>query len=82
MSEADEMFKELGYEIHNEEGFILYNKISEINDEYKVIVFNVNKGLIDIRTDDNLNLQVITTVLNIQELRAINEKIKELGWNE
>lgn len=74
MSEADEMFKELGYEIHNEEGFILYNKISEINDEYKVIVFNVNKGLIDIRTDDNLNLQVITTVLNIQELRAINEK--------
>ena len=82
MSEADKMFEELGYEIENENGFILYNKISEINDEYKAIVFNVSKGLIDIRTDDNLNLQVITTVLNMQELKAINKKVEELGWNE
>jgi len=82
VSEADKMFEELGYEIENENGFILYNKISEINDEYKAIVFNVSKGLIDIRTDDNLNLQVITTVLNMQELKAINKKVEELGWNE
>ena len=79
---ADEMFEELGYEIQVENGFILYNKILEINDEYKVIVFNVKKALVDIRTDDNFNLQVITTVLNMQELQAINKKCKELGWIE
>ena len=80
MSKADKMFEELGYEISYEVNFIMFTKILEINDEYKQIVFNIKKGLIDVRTDDNFNLQVITSTLNIKELQAINEKVKELGW--
>ena len=79
---ADEMFEKLGYEANYEDDFILFNKISGINDEYKVIVFNKNKHLIDIRTDDTLNLQCITTVLHMRELQAINKKCEELGWIE
>lgn len=80
MSKADEMFEKLGYKINHVDNYIICTKKSIINEEIKIIVFNCNKTLIDIRTDDNFNLQLITTVLNIQELQAINEKIKELGW--
>lgn len=74
---ADEMFEELGYNKSYDDNYIVFSK-KLFNDEVKTIVFNLNKNLIDIRTDDIFNLQVITTVLNMKELQAINEKVKEL----
>ena len=74
---ADEMFEKLGYNKSYDDNYIVFSK-KLFNDEVKTIVFNLNKNLIDIRTDDIFNLQVITTVLNMKELQAINEKVKEL----
>lgn len=81
MSKADKMFEELGYIKSFEDNYEMFSK-TLFNGEIKTIVFNINKGLIDIRTDDLYNIQVVTSILNIQELKAINEKCKELGWLE
>lgn len=95
MSKADEMFEELGYEkiveniFNNEienveyrktiedEGFSTTIKIIEIyNPKFYVKPF-VNLVAIkkEIMLKDSFEL-------SIQELQAINEKVKELGWNE
>ena len=82
MSKADEMFEELNYVKDEEENdYIRYRKIL-YNDEFKDIVFDLEHNLLNISTENTLNYQTITTVLNMQELQAINEKIKELDWNE
>lgn len=95
MSKADEMFESLGYEKAEEN--IYENKIENItykktieDDGFSTIVkiieiynpkFYIKPfiNLIAINTDtytkDTFNLSV-------QELQAINEKVKELGWNE
>lgn len=70
MSKADEMFKKLGYEkdtCANATEYILNND--------KEIDFVENK-------DTNQNEIWIDSfhTLTMQELQAINEKIKELGW--
>lgn len=63
MSKADEMFKELGYMIDEDETrYILDNR--DIN-----IIFD--KETRTINTDNSITF-------NIQELQAINEKVKEL----
>ena len=81
MSEADKMFKELDYKKEEDNNYILFRK-ELLNKEFKIIVFNLNKELIDIRTEDDYYYQTITTILNMQELKAINEKCRELGWLE
>ncbi|MBR2703926.1 MAG: hypothetical protein IKE91_00465 [Clostridia bacterium] len=81
MSEADKMFKELDYKKEEDNNYILFRK-ELLNKEFKIIVFNLNKALIDIRTEDDYYYQTITTILNMQELKAINEKCRELGWLE
>lgn len=81
MSEADKMFEELGYKKEQDNNYILFEK-ELLNKEVKTIVFNLNKALIDIRTEDDYYYQTITTVMNMQELKAINKKVEELGWNE
>ena len=72
MSNADEIFEELGYEVSNsefvEELNITTNTI--VDNGYIKIIFYNNKTMI-IDADD---------VLNMQELQAINLKVKELGW--
>lgn len=72
MSKADEMFEKLGYEVSNsefvEELNITTNTI--VDNGYIKIIFYNNKTMI-IDADD---------VLNMQELQAINLKVKELGW--
>ena len=82
MSEADKMFEELGYKKEQDNNYILFEKeLLNKNKEVKTIVFNLNKALIDIRTEDDYYYQTITTVMNMQELKAINKKVEELGWN-
>lgn len=77
MSKADDMFEEVGYIKSFEDNYEMFSK-TLFDGDIKTIVFNINKGLIDIRTDDLYNIQVVTSILDIQELKAINEKIKEL----
>lgn len=71
MSKADEMFEELGYEIDSCKNAILY----EGNDKEIDFVENADTKGKEIWIDD---FHIIT----MKELQAINEKVKELGWNE
>ncbi len=90
MSKADEMFEKLGYELFDEKicphSYRYSKNISEFN--IKEIILEKAKKLITVcyyKVDihgcmESLNL--IEYHLNIQELQAINEKCKELGWIE
>lgn len=74
MSKADEMFKELGYEKEelNDDECIRYFSVVDyciMFDLYSKCI----KTVIDIDTE-------LALELTIQELQAINEKVKELGW--
>lgn len=66
MSKADEMFDEMGYEkIHNNRRRIVYKK-----GYLSQIEFIMKYKWIDVG-----NMRI-----SIEELQAINEKVKELGW--
>ena len=82
MNGVDKMFEVLGYKKDEAENdYIRYKKIG-YNNEFKDIVFDLEHNLLNISTENTSNYQTITTILNMQELQAINEKIKELGWLE
>ena len=75
MSKADEMFEELGYENQRKGNgariyYEYYNKKSE-----EFIQFWYDKTISKYNKEE-------TGYITIQELQAINEKVKELGWNE
>lgn len=73
---ADEMFEELGYEKIIESNVrIDYEKEGQFFD--KEIVFGLIDKIVcvELGTGESANI-------NVQELQAINEKVKELGWNE
>lgn len=74
MSKADEMFKELGYvKIRDDERFIKYKK------KYKNDNIVMDKETKDfIKNFDSEYWKAVT----MQELQAINEKCRELGWIE
>ena len=73
MSKADEMFEMIGYEKVSDENYIYYNNLEW---EY-TIVFDLSsktfKGYIDEDTEMALSV-------DMQELKAINMKVEELGW--
>lgn len=79
MSEADEMFKELGYEIENNECYITYKISMSYKDigEYYIRFYYEEKKFIKF-------LCIFETgkpsSITLQELQAINQKCKELGW--
>ena len=84
MSKADEMFEELGYEK------IVEHKFKE-PDDYddgvtELILYRDEvKGLeIEFWNDRTISKtsNYDVSYLTIQELQAINEKVKELEWNE
>lgn len=80
---ADEMFKELGYEIRrnsiDEDDFVEYKK-TLFNNEEQYIVFDIENELININREDFKNFQSVTSILSRKELKAINKKVEELGW--
>lgn len=79
MSEADKMFEELGYtKTEDNEETVIYMK-SSFFDELIEIVFDKENGLLNVRRTDTKNYQIITSIINMQELQAINKKIEELG---
>ena len=69
MSEADKMFEELGWDKKEFDISIEYSKINAGSYEEMMICFDKRyKGI------------TIDTWLEIAELKAINQKCKELGW--
>ena len=77
MSEADEMFEELGYRKLNKK---------EIQEIFKEIYADIQccyrkpiQTLVIFYKDKTFD---IISSKNMQELQAINEKVKELGWDE
>lgn len=72
MREADKLFEELGYEVSNSEFVEELNTTTNtvVDNGYIKIIFYNNKTIY-IDADD---------ILNMQELKAINLKCKELGW--
>lgn len=70
---ADEMFEKLGYKKskNNVGGTFGYkNSIG-----HQIIFYDTEEIL---KFDENYDVEGI----DMQELQAINEKVKELGWNE
>lgn len=77
MKTAKEMFEELGYVQHTTREYeIIYNmdNLTYI-DDYRYISFYKNKKKIEFGTNEN-DCFLLTT----QELKAINQQCKELGW--
>lgn len=79
MSKADEMFEKLGYEKkeYNKE-IIFYFQRNGFKEEYGFEFNNIDREIYPVCYGKNDEAIYIT----IQELQAINEKVKELGWNE
>lgn len=75
-SDADYMIEELGYKkAENNEDFIAYQN----KDIAKLIEIYCNRKTISVyEVIDNETL--LTGEITIPELKAINEKVKELGW--
>ena len=68
MSKADEMFEELGYTKDDIGDKIIY----QLNDHE--ICFYIYRKMFD------CGCGIGREFINMQELQAINEKCKELGW--
>ena len=70
MSKADEMFEALGYTKDDFQYEIHYGK------EYHLIVFSIE----DKAFMCNQNILYYPQLISMEDLNAINEKCKELGW--
>lgn len=72
---ADEMFKELGFEIDTDEtyGLIRYNK-----DDESYIRFKLEDKCIDANNVFENEIFILSLDMNL--LKAINQKCRELGW--
>lgn len=76
MSKADEMFDELGYKKQNLDFvFSRFWQEWENKDLEKTFSFNTEHEFLEV-TDEN------RYGITFSELQAINEKCKELGWEE
>ena len=76
MTEADKLFKNLGYK-----------KTKEIYENFTVIVYKSEDISVEFTSDKEIILtnksnNYKNVILNIKELKAINLKCKELGWKE
>lgn len=87
MSKVDEMFEKLGYELEDERICPhSYRYIRKKDFNVKEIVIEKVSKWIDIcyyhiGTDGKMSpIICIEHYLSIEELQAINEKCKELGW--
>lgn len=78
MSKADEMFKKLEYKKYTSDDCIMYMK-----DLFMITFIIPNKRFITEYKQGDFNFPKIRPFeISMQELQAINEKCKELGWIE
>ena len=76
MSKSDKIFNELGYKKCN--FFEEYRK--ETDDYIKTIFFDFSNKKIRIDIYNKIKNEFGIMLLTMQELQAINKKVKELGW--
>lgn len=81
MSKADEMFEKLGFRRESNSSTIFYvQKIKEACYTERTIVINdCSKSFEGIFSQGGEHFPLC---MNYKELQAINEKVKELCWNE
>lgn len=72
MSKADKMFKELGFNMLE-----LYEVDVIYRSEFRQITFDLINKLISIS-----DFEYMSVCFDTEELQAINEKVKEFGWND
>ena len=78
MSEADKLFEELRYKKYTSEDCVMYMK-----DLFTITFIIPNKTFIAEYKQGDYNFPKIRPFeLEMQELKAINLKCKELGWIE
>ena len=70
MSEADKMFEELGYCV-DESLLNIYVYVVEDLSTISSYVFH----------KESKSISIYKTLLSKEELKAINKKVEELGWN-
>ena len=81
MNKADKMFEELGYkqnDIRATDGDIIFTTYEKENQLGRK---RFNKTINFIVIDEYMSFKNIL-ILDKRELQAINEKVKELGWND
>lgn len=78
---AKEMFKELGYELRKyTDGTILYRGYGDIFIEFDCRnTFVKVYELLNTSSDDTIK---VPAYLTVDEIQAINQQVKELGWIE
>lgn len=72
MSKADKMFEELGYSKYLKGKYRGYYR----NEDYYMIFYLAEKRFAKLNFYDGFE------PITMKELKAINEKVKELGWIE
>lgn len=78
MSKTDEMFEKLGYKKYTSDDCILFMK-----DLFQITFIIPNKTFITEYKQGDYNFPKIRPFkIGKEELEAINEKVKELKWNE
>lgn len=84
MKSAKEMFEELGYELDEQEDYLVYWKVAK----KQRVNFYHNQN--EIQIEFNLSYKTVEKrellddtpgIIIMQELKAINKQIEELGWS-
>lgn len=79
MSEADKMFKELGYEKQENDWAVKCKYVKVLGKTKYCIAFDsFGRKVVVFGFED----REFRKEISMQELQAINEKVKELGWND
>ena len=80
---ARKMFEELGFELDEENDLeILYKMKWEISSTYWVAFDKTNKTFEGFVTSDSPFSLTEAFKITIDELKAINKQVEELGWNK
>lgn len=78
-SEADKLFEELGYKIMFDNTCMFrYVKCFRLKPK-RHIIFAIDKT-ISVCEENEKELAINRDYFNMQELKAINKKVEELGW--
>lgn len=70
MSKADKIFKKLGYKMKE----VVWPEDNKLH----YVIYKSSDTLIEFWLDDHILF--ISHIISFEELKAINEKVKELGW--
>lgn len=78
---ADEMFEKLGYEKIDKKGLKHIQYVRQINKNTKEnITFHKTFKKVEVYFYDYEDYEELTKPIAMQELKAINKKVEELGW--